>query len=590
MSVQDHRLRADRVAYEIIHEKQREALGRTEPLQVGSPAETLRRRLLLDQGLPYSGPASLGVYDLPGNQYWDPQKHLTKPTETKPATGGADTLRLSLLEALQVGARNNPDFQAAKEQVFLAALDLDLQRLAFRNIYSAFLSGAASTDRSGAEAVSGVVGSGGASVSRELTNGIQLTTQLAMDLAKLLTQDRSSSLGTLADATVSIPLLRGSGKQVVLEPLTRAERNVVYAIYQFERFKKVFAVRTASAYLTVLSQWQRVLNTEQAYKSLVAASRRSRRLADAGQIPEFQFDQAVQDELRARDRWVQARQAYASQLDSFKLLLGLPPDAKVELDPNELGRIQKTLDDLAAHAPVSDYTGKIPPADAPVVPSEPGVGKAGPLEMPPDKAVELALANRTDLRVARGRVEDAQRQVYVAADALRAELTLLGSARIGQRRDVSTAALPNASLDPKRGAYSGLLTLDLPIERTAERDAYRRSLVALDQAVRELQQLEDQIKRDVRDQLRNLLQARESLQTQAQAVKLAQKRVKSTDLFLQAGRAQVRDLLDAQEALLTAQNAATSAAADYRIAELALQRDLDVLQVTESGLWQEYSP
>ena len=63
-----------------------------------------------------------------------------------------------------------------------------------------------------------------------------------------------------------------------------------------------------------------------------------------------------------------------------------------------------------------------------------------------------------------------------------------------------------------------------------------------------------------------------------------------TDLLLEAGRAQMRDVLDAQAALLSAQNALTRAVVQYRVAELELQRDMDVLQVNEKGLWQELSP
>ena len=71
---------------------------------------------------------------------------------------------------------------------------------------------------------------------------------------------------------------------------------------------------------------------------------------------------------------------------------------------------------------------------------------------------------------------------------------------------------------------------------------------------------------------------------------LARERVKSSELFLQAGRAQVRDVLDAQEALVSAQNALTSALVNYRIAELRLQRDMGVLEIDHRGLWSEYTP
>ena len=90
--------------------------------------------------------------------------------------------------------------------------------------------------------------------------------------------------------------------------------------------------------------------------------------------------------------------------------------------------------------------------------------------------------------------------------------------------------------------------------------------------------------------LRTLLQARESYKIQAQAVALARRRVTSTNLFLQAGRAQIRDVLEAQESLVSAQNALTAALVDYRVAELELQRDMGVLAIDEKGLWREYKP
>jgi hypothetical protein len=51
-----------------------------------------------------------------------------------------------------------------------------------------------------------------------------------------------------------------------------------------------------------------------------------------------------------------------------------------------------------------------------------------------------------------------------------------------------------------------------------------------------------------------LLEARENMYIQAKAVAVAQKRVKSVNMFLDAGRAEIRDLTDAQDALLEAQN------------------------------------
>ena len=132
--------------------------------------------------------------------------------------------------------------------------------------------------------------------------------------------------------------------------------------------------------------------------------------------------------------------------------------------------------------------------------------------------------------------------------------------------------------------------MDLALERTFERNVYRGSLIGFEQSVRDVQELEDQIKLAVRTDLSELLESRESFRIQAEAVKLAARRVASTNLFLEAGRAEIRDLLEAQEALVSAQDALTAAFVNYRVGELNLQRDLGVLQVDEQGIWQEYSP
>jgi len=221
---------------------------------------------------------------------------------------------------------------------------------------------------------------------------------------------------------------------------------------------------------------------------------------------------------------------------------------------------------------------------------KPGREDAGPLEMDAKTAIELGLNNRLDLRVAEGNIYDAQRKVIVLADALRAEVTLFGSAELGESRSIATADLDDAQLRADKGIYTALLTIDLPFERTAERNAYRNSYIELERSVRDQQKLEDDIKLSVRRKLRDMYEARESRRIQAMARLVAEKRVKSTTLFFEAGRIPIRDVLEAQEALINAKNALTSAVVDYRIAELEFQRDTGLLQIDEKGLWQEYAP
>jgi outer membrane protein TolC len=301
-------------------------------------------------------------------------------------------------------------------------------------------------------------------------------------------------------------------------------------------------------------------------------------------------DQAVQNELSARNRWVDAQQNYVSGLDGFKVTLGLPTDANVVLDREELSRLTNETSSVIIQPEAdSDANAPVLPADAPVELRPAGTYRPGEFEMDPEKAIKIAFKNRNDLLSAIGQVYDGQRGVIVAADQLNAELTLLGTANLGNGRSIGSNA-PDEHLRFDRAQYNALLTLNLPIDRQVERDNYRLAIVDLEKNIRAQQLLEDQIKQQVRSRLRDLLGSRESVQIQAQAVKLAEKRVKSTDLFLQAGRAQVRDLLDAQESLLSAQNSLTAAIVGYRVAELELQRDMGVLTVDEKGLWKEFRP
>jgi len=594
-SPSEHRSNADDVAYRIIEEKQRQSLGEVEEFSIERPSDILRRRLLAGQGLSYSGGASLGTDQLEPIEHW-PEKGPPKTVSGADPNESIKTdevIQLSLIQTLQVGARNSFEYQLRKEDVFRAALDLDLELDWFRNTFAGQLDSVVSTSASGDRTVSGTEYGGSTSWTKKLKNGISLGGGLAVDLVNLLTLGGASSLGIMADATITVPLLRGSGEHIVTESLTQAERNVVYAIYEFEMYKRSFAVDIAREYMAVLERIDQKENVEENYKSSIASARSSRRLADAGRLPAIQVDQAVQSELRARNRWISAQESYKRSIDSFKNLLGLPPDAGIELDRsvlNELvGQTSEIVEKIALQEAAQEDM-EIQSANAPIELVGVSHENAGPLEIDESLAIKLALDNRLDLRISQGGVYDAQRAVVIAADALGAELTFFGSADFGSGRSISSATADDAKLRADKGAYSGLLTLDLPIERTAERNAYRKSLIALERAVRQVQQLEDQIKLSVRNKLRDLLEARETIQIQAQSVWVAEKRVKSSNLFLEAGRAQMRDLLEAQDALLTAQNGLTSAVTSYRVAELELQRDMGLLKVDKNGLWQEYSP
>ena len=99
-SAQDYRKEADETAAAYLAEGQRAAVGRTEPIEVETPAETLRRRLMIDQKLLVKDPASFGIRDIPTNLYWR--------VDARMLPGGEDAAASVWPGALPLGAWDGP--------------------------------------------------------------------------------------------------------------------------------------------------------------------------------------------------------------------------------------------------------------------------------------------------------------------------------------------------------------------------------------------------------------------------------------------------------------------------------------------------
>jgi outer membrane protein TolC len=456
---------------------------------------------------------------------------------------------ITLAQAVALATAHNRDYQRQKEQLYLMALDLTLARHRFARRWFGTVDASYLRNSSDEQ-----VGSGAETgFNQLLADGAQISTSIAIDWARFLTGDPRTSLASVLSASVTQPLLRGSGRQVVQENLTQAERNALYQIRSFNRYRQTFVVSIVSAYYRVLQRRDAANNAQNNHTSRVESRKRLEMEAEAGRKPPFEVDQARQSELNARDSYVRAQQSYEQQLDEFKIILALPTRTEVVLDQNEL----KVLGDIGVVGPDYDL----------------------------DAAIETALAQRLDLANSADVVDDAERKVIVAADNLGVELNLLGSAGVS-----STPETDYKRLQFHRGTYGLGLEADLPLDRKAERNAYREALITMEQRQREYQNAVDEVELDVRQAYRQLREAAERYETQMISLQLGETRVESTTFLLQAGRVTTRDLLDSQDARLEAQNNLTAALVDHAIAKLSFFRDVGVLQVRPDGLWEQTEP
>ena len=583
-SAGDWRDVADEKAARVLGAVQRDVTGREEPVQIETPAQTLRRRLLLDQGLTVFNEASLGIRDLSTNAYWNGAERLQASDRDDSLPLGTNrVLTIGLKDAVQIAARGSRDYQGRKESLFTAALGLDLENQKFRTTFTGMMNASVDSSESEGERETRYGEANKVGASRTFADGTQLSSAIAVDLAGMLSGEKTSSWGLLADASISIPLMRGSGRLVNMESLTQAQRNLVYTVREFEQYKREFMVGIASAYLNVLLTKRMLVNEEENYKRVIISTRRSRRMADANRMSPSDFDQSRQSELSARNSWISAFESYDASLEAFKGQLGLPPDARIDLADQDLEELQAYVEKFAK-TELGEYDAG--EAAAPLALERPkSVDEAGALKDQVDRAIALAVENRLDFRSNIDRIEDAQRQVLIAEDALRAEVTLGGRASAGE--GAKAGSDDNGEFNLGEAVFGSTLSIDLPFERTAERNAYRGSLIQLEGAVRAYQAAEDALKESVRAAIRSLRETREQLKIQYLAVSLAERRVRNNDLLLQAGRAEMRDVLEAQAALLSAQNALFSAIRSYRVRELELQKELGLLEVTIDGVWRE---
>ncbi len=496
---------ADREVYALVSARRASLFGDDSPVRVEPPRDSLRERVLAGT----AGPK----------------------------------LELGLLDCLEVAAESQREFQARRERLYLAALDVTLERwlLGWRPQADGdlFLDGAGEE----AESVSGAFSP---SLQRTLASGADVVLDAGLSLFRFVSTGDSGALSSSFGFSITQPLLRGAGREIVLEDLTQAERDLVYELRAFERFRRTLAFDVALLYFRLLQQLDSVAIERRNRDNLRVLSERNAALAEAGRLSEIQADQARQDVLRSESRLVQIQADYETRLDEFKLFLGLPIDCEIELDRGELERFRQ---------------------EAEVA-----------LELDESEAVAFALEHRLDNLTSRDRVEDARRRARVAADALRLGLDLDVAA------DASSQEGQPLEYDFSEATWSVGLLFDLPVGKLPERNAYRSALIALQAAQRSAEEFAETIETDVRDELRVIESTLEDYRIQRNAVELAERRVASAELSLQAGRATTRDILEAREALVAAQNASTAALIDYVLARLSLFRDLELLRVDEGGL------
>ncbi len=386
-----------------------------------------------------------------------------------------------------------------------------------------------------------------------LKGGGQIAASLTSNFLRFLTGDSRVTTSSLLTATITQPLMRGRGSRVAAEFLTQSERNTLYEIRRFTRFRKTFAVQVASNYYEVLQARDAAANSFRAYQAFLLTVERDRAQAAEGRITQSDLGLSEQGLLDNETRWVNAVRSYSRALDEFKILLGLPTDAKVILDGAELELLREL----------------------------------GPIDFPvsAEDAILVALESRLDYYTVRDQRDDTIRNIFVAANNLKMDLDLVLTGAVDSKPGTDEFD----TLDFDRAQWTAGFDIDLPLSRKPERNAYVAALIFNQRAERDLQLAQDTIKLDIRNAWRQLDQARKNYETARNQVALSERRVENELLRSELGRATARDLVEARNDLTDAENAVTAALVSHTVARLQFWQDMGILYIQPDGQWEDIS-
>lgn len=449
--------------------------------------------------------------------------------------------RMNLNEALAYAIRYSREYRFAEEEYVLAVLRLLIQRhlwgpRLFNDLQATFVS---------------IGDDGFFDSSLELINDLRVTQRLPYggevsarllaaateDLHRRVAGENTQTADLIL--TADVPLLRGAG-QVAREDLIQAERNVIYAARDFERFRRSFLFDISRVFLDLVVQSHGIMNSQRQVGLKEEFELKERALVDAGRRPPFDAALAEQGTLFARDRLSNQQEGNRLAVDRFRVRIGMPQEEPLVIETSTPG----------LPTPRSDISA----------------------------AVAVAMRYRLDLQNRRDELTDARRAIENAHNALLADLDLSVSIEIPTDDTKRRAGL---DFDPQNTAFRAGFSLSLPLDREIERLNLRRSQIDLERTIREYERFRDIIAVEVRASVRKIDQARFSAELQEENVRIANRRL--AEIEAAPERASALERSDAVDDQLRARDDYDRARRDLQIALLAYLLSTGQLRVDSSG-------
>lgn len=307
---------------------------------------------------------------------------------------------LDLDSAVQLAYLHSPQNQSQLETLYLSALDVTRERFRLDtqffgglgvfyrhngNVIPAAIQFDGTSGNyiitepfEGIEGNRVTIGTGDSPVElrRKYATAGELLVGFANSFVVEFTGDDVGLANSIANFTFIQPLLRGAGRDVALEQLTFAERNLLANLRAYSQYRQGFYTLVAigdlgvsgpvrnsrntglsifsgvggvDGFVGLLQQQQQIRNSEDNLKLQLQSLRRLEAFLSTGTIDLVQVEQFRQNIESERVSLLLSKNAYLRTFDNYKKnALGLPPDTPLGLDDTLIQQFQLIADDAVA--------------------------------------------------------------------------------------------------------------------------------------------------------------------------------------------------------------------------------------------------
>ncbi|MCP4099262.1 MAG: hypothetical protein GY748_23810, partial [Planctomycetaceae bacterium] len=286
-------------------------------------------------------------------------------------------LVLTLDAAFELALLHSTEYQAARETLYLSALDVSLDRFGFDSqllwgvdSFGTLTEGNTSLDRSG-----------DLNLNKLGITGTNFAVGLANTILFNFGGSDSQAASTLLDFSIIQPLLRGAGRARVMEALTQSERTLLANVRQFARFRRAFYLNIAfgtalnaglnrfggslnagggrisiGGYIGLLQQQQTIRNTEFNLDQQKAVVARFKELYAQGQTELTQLKQSETTLYQRINGLLAARVGYQTSVDNYIQSLGLPPTLNIVIDDSYLDPFELVSEQILERLTETNFT------------------------------------------------------------------------------------------------------------------------------------------------------------------------------------------------------------------------------------------